>query len=48
KTFSPSILTENLPETRVVAQNSGSTVIEVQGKYYVSLDGSSWIEYPAK
>ncbi|MBE5132612.1 cellulose biosynthesis protein BcsG, partial [Vibrio parahaemolyticus] len=32
KTFSPSILTENLPETRIVAQNSGSTVIEVQGK----------------
>ncbi len=48
KTFSPSILTENLPETRIVAQNSGSTVIEVQGKYYVSLDGSSWIEYPTK
>ncbi|MDW2046895.1 cellulose biosynthesis protein BcsG, partial [Vibrio sp. 708] len=48
KTFSPSILTENLPETRIVAQNSGSSVIEVQGKYYVSLDGSSWIEYPTK
>ncbi len=48
KSFSPSKLAGNLPETRVVAQNSGSTVIEVDGKYYVSLDGSSWIEYPTK
>ncbi|MGR5435773.1 cellulose biosynthesis protein BcsG [Vibrio owensii] len=46
KSFSPDELTGNLPETQVVAQNSGSTVIEVNGKYYVSLDGSSWIEYP--
>ncbi|MEH0714566.1 cellulose biosynthesis protein BcsG [Vibrio owensii] len=46
KSFSPDELAENLPETQVVAQNSGSTVIEVNGKYYVSLDGSSWIEYP--
>ncbi|WP_104025593.1 cellulose biosynthesis protein BcsG [Vibrio hyugaensis] len=48
KSFSPSKLAGNLPETRVVAQNSGSTVIEVDGKYYVSLDGTSWIEYPTK
>lgn len=46
--FSPEKLTQNLPETRLVAQNSGSTVIEVDGKYYVTLDGSSWIEYPNK
>lgn len=46
--FSPKKLTQNLPETRLVAQNSGSTVIEVDGKYYVTLDGSSWIEYPNK
>lgn len=46
KSFSPDELAGNLPETQVVAQNSGSTVIEVNGKYYVSLDGSSWIEYP--
>ncbi|EDP58481.1 cellulose biosynthesis protein BcsG [Vibrio sp. AND4] len=46
KSFSPSELAENLPETQVVAQNSGSTIIQVNGKYYVSLDGSSWIEYP--
>lgn len=48
KSFNPSALAGNLPETRVVAQNSGSTVIEVDGKYYVSLDGTSWIEYPTK
>ncbi|OLQ95540.1 hypothetical protein BIY21_06090 [Vibrio ponticus] len=46
KQFSPASLTKDLPETRVVAQNSGSTVIEVNGEYYVSLDGTSWIEYP--
>lgn len=46
KSFSPDELAGKLPETQVVAQNSGSTVIEVNGKYYVSLDGSSWIEYP--
>ncbi|MEG3693345.1 cellulose biosynthesis protein BcsG [Vibrio coralliirubri] len=46
--FSPENLTQNLPETRLIAQNSGSTVIEVDGKYYVTLDGSSWIEYPNK
>ncbi|ODS04886.1 cellulose biosynthesis protein BcsG [Vibrio scophthalmi] len=46
KQFDPENLTANLPETKVVAQNSGSTVIEVNGKYYVSLDGKSWIEYP--
>ncbi|WP_104034675.1 cellulose biosynthesis protein BcsG [Vibrio jasicida] len=48
ESFKPSELAGNLPETRVVAQNSGSTVIEVNGKYYVSLDGTSWIEYPTK
>ncbi|MGR5112464.1 cellulose biosynthesis protein BcsG [Vibrio jasicida] len=48
ESFNPSELAGNLPETRVVAQNSGSTVIEVNGKYYVSLDGTSWIEYPTK
>ncbi|HAS62199.1 MAG TPA: cellulose biosynthesis protein BcsG [Vibrio sp.] len=46
KQFSPASLTDNLPETRVVAQNSSSTVIEVNSNYYISLDGSSWIEYP--
>ncbi|KIP78822.1 membrane protein [Vibrio harveyi] len=48
ESFNPSELAGNLPETRVVAQNSGSTVIEVNGKYYVSLDRTSWIEYPTK
>ncbi|MEZ8254463.1 cellulose biosynthesis protein BcsG [Vibrio splendidus] len=46
--FTPAKLAENLPETPLVAQNSGSTVIEVEGKYYITLDGSSWIEYPSK
>jgi cellulose synthase operon protein YhjU len=44
--FDVATLITDLPETQVVAQNSGSTVIEVGGKYYVSLDGTSWIEYP--
>lgn len=45
-TFNPAELANGLPETRVVAQNSGSTVIEVDKRYYVSLDGTSWIDYP--
>lgn len=46
KTFDPSKLAHDLPTTRIVAQNSGSTVMKVNGKYYVSLDGSTWSEYP--
>ncbi len=46
--FDVATLINNLPETQAVAQNSGSTVIEVEGKYYISLDGVSWIEYPNK
>ncbi len=44
--FEPAALISNLPETQTLAQNAGSTIIEVDGKYYVSLDGTSWIEYP--
>jgi cellulose synthase operon protein YhjU len=44
--FSAVELVANLPESGIVSQNSGSIVIEVDGKYYVSLDGSSWMEYP--
>lgn len=46
--FDPASLISNLPATPVVAQNEGSTVIRVQGKNYVTLDGSNWSEYPAK
>ncbi|WP_028865785.1 cellulose biosynthesis protein BcsG [Psychromonas aquimarina] len=42
------MLTSNLPETPPVAQNSGSTVMKVNGKYYISLDGNSWTEYPVR
>lgn len=48
KRFSPIALTKGLPETRMVSQNSGSTMMEVNGKYYVTLDESSWSEYPVK
>ncbi|KKC99511.1 cellulose biosynthesis protein BcsG [Photobacterium halotolerans] len=46
--FDPAALIGNLPATPVVAQNEGSTVIRVQSKNYVTLDGSNWSEYPAK
>lgn len=46
--FTPATLTNNLPKTQTVAQNAGSTIIEVEDKYYISLDSASWIEYPNK
>ncbi|BAJ00105.1 cellulose biosynthesis protein BcsG [Shewanella violacea] len=45
-TFDPKVLTTNLPKTKMVAQNSGTTVMEVKDKHYISLDGSTWSEYP--
>ncbi|KDM90004.1 cellulose biosynthesis protein BcsG [Photobacterium galatheae] len=45
--FDPASLIKNLPETPRVSQNEGSTVIDVNGKPYVSLDGNSWSAYPA-
>ncbi|MGB2078904.1 MAG: cellulose biosynthesis protein BcsG [Vibrio sp.] len=48
KTFDPKALTQNLPKTEMVAQNSGSTVMEFQGKSYISLDGQTWNEYPSQ
>lgn len=47
-TFSAKDLSNNLPETPLVAQNSGSTVMDYQGKSYISLDGKTWTEYPTK
>ncbi|MDO6708369.1 cellulose biosynthesis protein BcsG [Photobacterium sp. 1_MG-2023] len=46
--FDPATLIRNLPETPVVSQNDGSTVIQINGKPYVSLDGRSWSVYPGK
>ncbi|MDD9195106.1 cellulose biosynthesis protein BcsG [Aliivibrio sp. S3MY1] len=48
KTFDPKALTQGLPKTKMVAQNSGTTVMEYNNKPYVSLDGSTWSEYPTK
>jgi cellulose synthase operon protein YhjU len=45
-TFDPKKLVINLPETSVVAENSGTTVMEVNNRHYISLDGSTWSEYP--
>ncbi|MHA6611236.1 cellulose biosynthesis protein BcsG [Photobacterium damselae] len=47
KQYDPTKLIQNLPTTPVMAQNSGSTVMKVNGKYYVSLDSSTWSEYPS-
>ncbi|PQJ84905.1 cellulose biosynthesis protein BcsG [Aliivibrio sifiae] len=48
KTFDPKVLTQGLPKTKMVAQNSGTTVMKYNNKPYVSLDGSTWSEYPKK
>jgi cellulose synthase operon protein YhjU len=45
--FEPKKLVINLPETSVVAENSGTTVIDINNKHYISLDGNTWSEYPA-
>lgn len=47
-TFDPKALTQGLPKTKMVAQNSGTTVMKYNNKPYVSLDGSTWSEYPTK
>ncbi len=47
-TFDPKALTQELPKTKMVAQNSGTTVMKYNNKPYVSLDGSTWSEYPTK
>ncbi|WP_232012626.1 cellulose biosynthesis protein BcsG [Vibrio aphrogenes] len=44
--FDPKALSNDLPQTKMVAQNSGSTVMEYNNKPYVSLDGQTWQEYP--
>lgn len=46
ESFDPRTLVSNLPETSVVAENSGTTVIEINGTHYISLDGNTWSEYP--
>lgn len=45
-TFDPKVLTQDLPTTKMVAQNAGTTVMEYNNKSYVSFDSSTWFEYP--
>lgn len=46
KIFDPKVLIQGLPKIKMVAQNSGVTVMEYNNKPYVSLDDKTWIEYP--
>ena len=39
-------LTNNLPQTAAVSENSAAIVIEYQGKPYVRLGGGDWVPYP--
>ena len=43
--FSPQSLSEGLPSTPIVSQNEGSTVIRLEGKNYVTVDGRQWSAY---
>lgn len=45
-TFSAEDLAQNMPKTRHVSQNEGSTVMAAQDRYYISLDDQSWSPYP--
>ena len=40
-----SSLVANVPQTPVVSQNQGTTMLEVQGKQFYSFDETSWTEY---
>lgn len=46
--FDPKALAKDLPETKMVAQNSGTTVMEYNGKPYVTLDNKTWEPYPQR
>ncbi|MBB3046972.1 cellulose synthase operon protein YhjU [Litorivivens lipolytica] len=47
ESYTPASLVSNLPRTRRVSQNEGSTVMEVDGTDYVTLDERTWSAYPA-
>lgn len=44
--FSAANLAANIPDTRMVSQNEGSTVMASQGDYFIRLDGGEWTRYP--
>lgn len=39
-------LTNNLPQTPVVSENSGAVVMSYQGQTYIRLNNASWVPYP--
>lgn len=39
-------LSGNLPETPRVSENENAVVMEYQGKFYIRLNGGSWVPYP--
>ncbi|WP_022957542.1 cellulose biosynthesis protein BcsG [Spongiibacter tropicus] len=43
--FAPGDWLSGMPETERVSQNEGSTVIQVKGQTYLSLDEKTWSEY---
>ncbi|USD60030.1 cellulose biosynthesis protein BcsG [Vibrio sp. SCSIO 43140] len=45
KSTSLASLTQGLPTTPVISQNSGTTMLEVDGKQFYSFDDQSWTEY---
>lgn len=45
--YSAQSLGEDLPRSRAVSQNEGSTVIETEGSHYLTLDRQRWQPYPA-
>ncbi|MEL0628821.1 cellulose biosynthesis protein BcsG [Psychromonas aquatilis] len=44
--FSAEALATDLPSTKMLSQNAGSTTMEYNGKVYVTLDDQTWQEYP--
>ncbi|GAB3379031.1 cellulose biosynthesis protein BcsG [Spongiibacter taiwanensis] len=46
--FSAASLAANIPDTRMVSQNEGSTVMASKGDYFIRLDGGEWTQYPTQ
>ena len=43
--FSPNELLKNLPETPMLSENDGSTVMQYQNRYFYSYDNNDWTKY---
>ena len=48
KSYSAAQLSSNLPQTALVSQNEGSTVIKIEEDFFITLDQKNWSPYPTQ